>query len=80
MTNRHRGRRRNPGQRHRKYFQQKSQKNLKEMPIKVQKEWRTPSNLDKKRNSPQHIIIKTLNAQNKERILKGFRGEKSSNI
>jgi hypothetical protein len=29
--------------------------------------------LDKKRKTSHHIIIKTLNAQNKERILKGAR-------
>jgi hypothetical protein len=31
--------------------------------------------LDQKRNSPQHIIIKTLKIQNKERILKAARGK-----
>jgi hypothetical protein len=31
---------------------------------------RTPNRLDQKRNSSSHIIIKTPNAQNKERILK----------
>jgi hypothetical protein len=31
--------------------------------------------LDKKRNSSHHIIIKTPNAQNKERILKAVRGK-----
>ena len=40
------------------------------MPIKVQEAYRTPNKLDKKRNSPSYIIIKTLNVQNKERILK----------
>jgi hypothetical protein len=31
---------------------------------------RTPNRLDQKRSSSCHIIIKTPNAQNKERILK----------
>lgn len=31
---------------------------------------RTPNRLDQKRNSSQHIIIRTTNALNKERILK----------
>jgi hypothetical protein len=31
--------------------------------------------LDQKRNSSCHIIIKTPNAQNKERILKAIRGK-----
>jgi hypothetical protein len=40
------------------------------MPIKVQEAYRTPIGLDKKRKFPQHIIMKTLIIQNKERILK----------
>ena len=43
------------------------------MPIKVQETYRTPDRLDQKRESPHHIIIKTLNIQNKERILKAAR-------
>ena len=35
--------------------------------------YRTPNNLDQKRNSPLHIIIKIPNAQNNERILKAIR-------
>jgi hypothetical protein len=34
----------------------------------------TPNILDQKRKSTQHIIIKTINAQNKERTLKVARG------
>ena len=34
-----------------------------------------PNGLDQKINSPQHTIIKTLNIQNKERILKDEREE-----
>ena len=43
------------------------------MSIKVQEAYRTPNRLDQKRKSPHHIIIKTLNIQNKERILKAAR-------
>jgi hypothetical protein len=42
----------------------------KEMPMNIQDAYRTPNRLDQKRNSYCHIIIKTSNAQNKERILK----------
>jgi hypothetical protein len=42
----------------------------KEMPMNVQEAYRTPNSLEQKRNSSCHIIIKTPNAQNKERILK----------
>ena len=37
------------------------------MSIKVQKTYRTPNRLDQKRNSPQHIIIKTLKVKNKKK-------------
>jgi hypothetical protein len=40
------------------------------MAIKVQEAYRTPNKWDQKRKSSPHIIIKTLNAQKKERILK----------
>jgi hypothetical protein len=40
------------------------------MVIKVQEAYRTQNKWDQKRKSSCHIIIKTLNAQNKERILK----------
>jgi hypothetical protein len=40
------------------------------MPINIQEAYRTPNRLDQKRNSSCHIIVKTPNAQNKERILK----------
>jgi hypothetical protein len=45
----------------------------KEMPMSIQETYRTPNRLDQKRNSFHHIIIKTLNALNKERILKAVR-------
>jgi hypothetical protein len=48
----------------------------KEMPMNLQEAYRTPNRLDQNRNSSCHIIIKTPNALNKERILKAVR-EKS---
>jgi hypothetical protein len=38
--------------------------------MNIQEAYRTPNRLDQKRNSSWHIIIKTPNAQNKERISK----------
>jgi hypothetical protein len=43
------------------------------MDIKVQETYRTANKWDQKRKSSHHIIIKTLNAQNKEIILKAKR-------
>jgi hypothetical protein len=43
------------------------------MAIKLQEAYRAPNWWDQKRKSSRHIIIKTLNAQNKERILKTVR-------
>jgi hypothetical protein len=48
----------------------------KEMTINVQEAYRKSNRLDQKGKSYHHIIIKTLNAQNKERILKA-KGEKA---
>jgi hypothetical protein len=45
----------------------------KEMPMNIQEAYRTTNRLDQKRNSSQHIIIKTTNALNKYRILKAVR-------
>jgi hypothetical protein len=45
----------------------------KEMLMSIQEAYRTPNRLDQKRNSSCHIIIKTPNALNKERILKAVR-------
>ena len=42
------------------------------MPMNIHA-YRTPNRLDQKRNSSQHIIIKTPNALNKDRILKAVR-------
>ena len=38
--------------------------------MNIQRTYRTPNRWDQKRNSSLHIIIKTPNTQNKERILK----------
>jgi hypothetical protein len=43
------------------------------MPINIQEAYRTPNRLDQRRNSSHHIIIKTSNALNKERLLKAVR-------
>jgi DNA-directed RNA polymerase beta subunit len=45
----------------------------KEMTINVQEAYRISNRLDKKRKTSHYIIIKALNAQNKERILKAIR-------
>jgi hypothetical protein len=42
-------------------------------PMYIQEAYRTPNSLDQKRNSFQHIIIRTANALNKGRILKAVR-------
>jgi hypothetical protein len=48
--------------------------NLKtEMPTNIQESYRTLNRLEQKRNSTHHIIVKTSNAQNKERLLKAIR-------
>jgi hypothetical protein len=47
----------------------------KDMPMNIQESLRTPNRLDQKRNSSHHIIIKTPNEQDKERILKAVRGK-----
>ena len=43
------------------------------MPMNIQEAYRTPNRLDQKRNSSRHIMIKTPDALNKERILKAVR-------
>jgi hypothetical protein len=45
----------------------------KEMPMNIQEAYRDPNRLDQKRNSSCHLIVKTPNAQNKERMLKAVR-------
>jgi hypothetical protein len=39
----------------------------------IQEAYRTPYRLDHKRNSYRHIIIRTTNALNEDRILKAVR-------
>ena len=41
--------------------------------MNIQEAYRTPNRLDQKRNSSSHIIIRTTNALNKDRILKAVR-------
>ena len=43
------------------------------MPMNIQEAYRTPNRFDEKRNSSCHIIIKTPNVLNKERILKAVK-------
>jgi hypothetical protein len=45
----------------------------KEMSMNIQEAYRTLNRLDQKRNSSRHIIIRTTNALNKDRILKVVR-------
>jgi hypothetical protein len=45
----------------------------KELPMNIQEVYKAPSRLEQKRNSSQHIIIRTTKALNKERILKAVR-------
>ena len=47
----------------------------KEMPMNIQEAYRTPNRLDQKRSFSQHIIIRTTNALNKDRIVKAVRGK-----
>jgi hypothetical protein len=43
------------------------------MSIDIQEAYRTPNGMDQEKKSSHHIIIKTLNSQNKEQILKAVR-------
>ena len=45
----------------------------KERPMNIQEAYRTPNRLDQKRYSSRHIIIRTTNALNIDRILKAVR-------
>jgi hypothetical protein len=51
----------------------------KAMPIQVQEATKTPNRHDQNGYIPQHIIIKTTNTENRERIWKAKR-EKTNNI
>ena len=43
------------------------------MPTNTQETYQTPNRVEQKRNTSGHIIIKTSNVLNKERILKAVR-------
>ena len=43
------------------------------MPMNIQEVYRTPNRLDQKRNYSRHIVIRTTNALNKDRIQKAVR-------
>jgi chromosome segregation ATPase len=45
----------------------------KEMSMNIQEAYGTPNKLDQKRNSSRHVIIRTTNVVNKDRILKAGR-------
>jgi hypothetical protein len=47
----------------------------KEMSINIQESYITTNRLGQKKNSFQHIIMKTTNTLNKDRILKAVRGK-----
>ena len=49
----------------------------KELDMQVQKAQRVPNNLDPKRTTPKHNIIKTPKVKDKERILKAAREKQS---
>ena len=50
------------------------------MPVNIQEAYRIPNRFDQKRNSSYHIIVKTPNAQIKERILKAIKEKGQVNI
>ncbi len=54
-------------------FVQGNKNGSKGMSMNIQEAYRTPNRLDQKRNSSRHIIIRTTNTLNKERILKAVR-------
>jgi hypothetical protein len=41
--------------------------------MNIQEAYRSPNRLDQKTNSSRHIIIRTTNAVNKDRIIKAVR-------
>jgi hypothetical protein len=43
------------------------------MPMNIQEAYRAPIRLDHKRNSSRHLLIRTTNALNKDRIVKEVR-------
>jgi hypothetical protein len=52
----------------------------KEWVTQVQEAYRTQNHQDHKENTPRHIIIKTLNTQNKRKNTKSCKREKISHI
>ena len=50
----------------------------KEIPMNIQEAYRPPNRLNQKRNSSRHIVIKTPNALNKQKILKAVRKSPSN--
>jgi hypothetical protein len=51
--------------------------NLKKvLPIQVQEASRKPNKLDQNRTSPWHLIVKTTDTENRERLLKAVRKNK----
>jgi hypothetical protein len=56
-----------------KIIEENSPNLMKEMAMNIQEAYRTPNRLDQKRNSSQHIIIRTTNTLNKDRILKAVK-------
>jgi hypothetical protein len=58
-----------------KFIEENFLKLKKEMPMNIQEAYRTPNGVDQKRNSSRHVIIRTTNALNKNRILEAV-GEK----
>ena len=71
----HRSRRRFPVQRARKYLQQNHERKLPESKERDVYKCTQNSNYIEPKRKPSHHIIKTLNVQNKERILKAVREE-----
>jgi phosphopantetheine adenylyltransferase len=43
------------------------------MPIQIQKASRTSNRVEQNRTTPQHIIIKTMSTENRERLLRAVR-------
>ena len=56
-----------------KIIEENSPNLKKEMHMNIKQAYRTPNRLDQKRNSSGHIIIRTTNALNKDRVLKSVR-------
>jgi hypothetical protein len=56
-----------------KIIEENSPNLKKQMPMNIQEAYKTPNKSDQKRNSSQHIIIRTTNALNKDGIIKAVR-------